>query len=784
MCGSKTTKSTTNQSTTALAPYASAYQNILSQGQTLADNSTYNPAMDKQVAGFTSPQTQAFGNVQSGLGGYQPYMDQANAFTQQGGQAITGADIQARMNPYQQAVIDQTQAQFDRQNTRQLNDVSADAAKRGAFYGSGKDVAEALTREQQANTQNPVIAGLYQSGFNNAQSAAQQDAARALQAGSQYGSLGGLQQQYGLNDVNALLGIGGMQQQLNQSQLDAASGNAAQRDAYGRDNLSWLASLATGVGGAAGSTSTGTSTQKTPGPSPLQIGLGLATAAAGFAEGGAVQPEGYNGYRIQQPQIKSTSPAQAPSLGSVSAPATDDDGGFGAMMGKVQQGHSLMKGLGNLTNAATSQTGEGGWTTSVRPESASGFGNFIGNKMSGLGSMFGFAEGGAVDRNPFEDIAMLGSDVMTPERPAPTPAPLVAPSQGGGLSAVPQIPAKQERMGGLNLLGLSDPARQGLIAAGLGMLGSESPNWFGQGGMKGLGAYQGARDAEADAANKRWQMEHQAAELQQRAAEAAERMRQSQAEFPLDQKIKQAQIDKYNREATARETDPAKMTPEQRGALAVSQGMKPGSPEYQAFVLAGKFLREDQQRLTSTDKKAVMEADEMVQANQGVIRTLETARELSAKANQGWGAGARATIGNNLPDWLVPDAVSSPESSEATANLDNAVIGQALQQLKSIFGGMPSEGERKILLDLQGSSSLPHSVRMGIYDRAKKLAEQHLQFNQEKANALRGGEYYKPGGQPGAAAGSHAKVTNAEEYAALPAGTPYIDPEGNQRTKQ
>ncbi|WP_037460661.1 phage tail tip lysozyme [Sinorhizobium fredii] len=185
-----------------------------------------------------------------------------------------------------------------------------------------------------------------------------------------------------------------------------------------------------------------------------------------------------------------------------------------------------------------------------------------------------------------------------------------------------------------------------------------------------------------------------------------------------------------------------------RKAAAAELGLSPDDPRYESFVLTGKFPREDSQSLTATDKKAILEADEMVAANQSALDALSQAEGLSDKANSGWFAGARASIGNNLPDWMVPDIVSSPESSQATTDMDNAIIGQAITQLKTIFGGNPTEGERNILLELQGSSTMPREVRKQVFSRARALAEKRLQFNQDRAADLRGGNYYKPDRAP------------------------------------
>lgn len=185
---------------------------------------------------------------------------------------------------------------------------------------------------------------------------------------------------------------------------------------------------------------------------------------------------------------------------------------------------------------------------------------------------------------------------------------------------------------------------------------------------------------------------------------------------------------------------------ESRRAAAEANGLTPDNPAYQSFILTGKMPREDQSPLTATDKKAILEADEMVAANENAILALDQAISINDKANQGFGASARGAFGNALPDILLPDFVSSPESSAATAEYDNLVIGQALQSLKSIFGAAPTEGERKILMEMQGSASLPKEVRRGILERAKALAERRLEFNRQRSESLRGGSFYKPGG--------------------------------------
>ena len=140
-------------------------------------------------------------------------------------------------------------------------------------------------------------------------------------------------------------------------------------------------------------------------------------------------------------------------------------------------------------------------------------------------------------------------------------------------------------------------------------------------------------------------------------------------------------------------------------------------------------------KLSPTAQKELFEADETAQATANVKTLLDEALSINDKAYSGPAAKERA-IGMS---WLPGDN----EAADATVNLDNIMTGQALESLKAVFGGMPTEGERKILLEMQASPSKTPKQRAEIINRAKAAADRRMKFNQEKAQSLRGGKYFK-----------------------------------------
>ena len=234
-----------------------------------------------QVAGQDALQQQAQSLAQSGVGSYQPFL--------QGAQAATGPQAyQQFMSPYQSQVMDASLAEFDRNAAMQQQRISDQAVASGAFGGGREGVAQAEYMKGSDMNRAQLQAGLLQSGFQNAQAAAQQ------QFNNQQGLaqlLPGLQG----TDISRLGSLGALNQAQTQAGLDATREANRMAAFQPQEQLQNYGNLVTGImGGMQGS---GTSTTNIPNPTPLQTALGVGTTLSGIYKGLGQGAAGFAGYK-------------------------------------------------------------------------------------------------------------------------------------------------------------------------------------------------------------------------------------------------------------------------------------------------------------------------------------------------------------------------------------------------------------------------------------------------------------------------------------------------------
>lgn len=268
-------KGKSTQSVTLPAYQEAQAKELFQAGKSLAGQ-PFVPYTGPRVAGFNPDQLQQFqatrGLFETGMQ-YDP-LTGLQGLAQQGapqiGQvgSLLGADIGAYQNPYQQQVIDQSMADIQRQADIARGQSQSQAIGAGAFGGSRSALLESESQRPYIEQQARTAAGLRQSGFEQAQRAAESDIARQQQMAmfapefelrarqQQAGLLGGV----GAEQQQRLAGLGqiGQQQQGFQQQALGVPYEEFQRAlAYGPQQFGLLAA------GQGVSTPTTTSQQKT-----------------------------------------------------------------------------------------------------------------------------------------------------------------------------------------------------------------------------------------------------------------------------------------------------------------------------------------------------------------------------------------------------------------------------------------------------------------------------------------------------------------------------------------
>ncbi len=220
-----------------------------------------------------------------GVGAYKPFMQGAqNALTQAGAFSQPGA-AQQFMNPYEDQVVQQTMSDIQKAGQQQ-NQLSAQASNAGAFGGSRFAVGQAALGEANLQEQSRAAGNLRQQGYAQAQQAAQNAAQLQAQQAGMYGTLGGQSQAMGVQDVNSLLGIGGLTQQFGdgagfqgQAALDLERANLMGQQNAPYQEIGFLSDLFRGVP----SLQQTTSQTSTPNPSLFSQIAGLGIAGLGAA---------------------------------------------------------------------------------------------------------------------------------------------------------------------------------------------------------------------------------------------------------------------------------------------------------------------------------------------------------------------------------------------------------------------------------------------------------------------------------------------------------------------
>lgn len=264
------TSYTTSSSETPKWMQDAIYNQI--QWATQTANAPFQPYSGQLVAGLTPQQQQAYQQVSSNQGAWQPAMSTAQAGTQNLADTSSVSNIQNYMNPYQQGVLDVIAKQGARNLTENLLPGVSDTFIRAGQFGSGRmgefgSRALRDTQEAIVNAQTQAA----QQGYTQALGASQADLTRQQSALQQMANMAQTGQQLRTADVAALEAAGQAQQAQQQKELESQYQQYQLAQQYPKTQLDWLNAQVRGMAPSVPATTStsGTTTGQTYSASPL-----------------------------------------------------------------------------------------------------------------------------------------------------------------------------------------------------------------------------------------------------------------------------------------------------------------------------------------------------------------------------------------------------------------------------------------------------------------------------------------------------------------------------------
>jgi hypothetical protein len=306
-------------------PYIQAASQGVSQGMDLTQRGA--------LAAGAVDTTDQYQSAQDMLGRAVPVIGQGIGGILGSAQAYDPMMAENYFNPYQKQVTQGSLKEMNRQADIQRQGNAAQAVNAGAFGGTREGVQRAEFDRGVQDLMQQKIMQDYANNYQQAQAAAMQGfeqqqgrqlaggqalgqagmqfsnlgqgvgALTAQQAGvdiskgqalgalggqmgnlgTQYGSLGQTTQQLGAADTGLLSGLGGLERQVEQTQLDAIRSNQLQESMAPYQQLGFVSDIYRG----APTTQMALTSQSAPSASPLQTAVGLGVGALSTAAGAA-----------------------------------------------------------------------------------------------------------------------------------------------------------------------------------------------------------------------------------------------------------------------------------------------------------------------------------------------------------------------------------------------------------------------------------------------------------------------------------------------------------------
>lgn len=154
----------------------------------------------------------------------------------------------------------------------------------------------------------------------------------------------------------------------------------------------------------------------------------------------------------------------------------------------------------------------------------------------------------------------------------------------------------------------------------------------------------------------------------------------------------------------------------------------------------GVTAKGGESKLSQAEFREVSDQEDVAGAAYSAVKALEDALRLNEVAYSGPGAMLRAKARSALP--------GQSEEADAAILMDSIITEQVLSTLKATFGSAPTEGERKILIEMQASLEKTPEQRRAIIERAIAAAKAKSERARARAESIRSGTFSRPDQQP------------------------------------
>jgi hypothetical protein len=715
--------------TTDVPKWLQDYTVDLFSQQRAVSGTPFQPYALPRIADVTAPTTAAQNLITSSTGAYQPTLQNAISGTQGLSGATSVGNINAYMNPYTQNVTDQI-AKLGARNLSEnlLPQVSDQFIRAGQFGSSGMGTFgnRALRDTQEAILANQTNA--LNTGYTQALGASQADLSRQQGALAQTADLAKMQQGLTTADAAALESVGATQQAQQQKGLDVAYQDFLRQQGYPQEQINNMSATLRGLPATATPTTKSaaeTSTTFTPSPlsqiaSAFSAYKGLTSAKGGlidgYAEGGAVtggndlhasvmadygryfkRGGAVPGY-AQEGYVDVSNPA--PAAPNYTAMPVEPQTGGGYVPEDV------------ATPAVTAPKAD---MTAINPELAA----MLKQYESGIDYSKDIAANAAARRQQETKFNQSISALK---------------------QAAPDVPSESEKWFKL-AAAFSNPGKTGSFQEGIGNAATVLSE-YGAEKRKGLSA-QRKLNTELDLKQQQYALEN--------LRDEATQLRTLQGDVSKDKReMIKAAIKDY--------VDSGKPQSE-AGKIALDEGFKRGTPEYEARVtaitkqkldnqmgmltatlgnlaLSQQKVASEQLKLEPDERKSIREDEDAMHAAKGVVKNLEEALRLNSMAFANTPAD-RATY-NKLKTTNPNDP-----RVKATEDLENLVGLNTIGSLKTTFGGNPTEGERSALKELGGLGTANKEIRGKIFQRAAAALNEAIDYRDARIKKIETGGYRK-----------------------------------------